>query len=163
MASSVPQDHSSCSNGNTSPTPTLSSSSQPPMSRLELQLKALFIRFFQTIGRWCDHYLSPPYPPSPSFTINISSTVGSVPGKIPLLFYTPKPYSRPASSNQQPNNSSQATLQEDSTSQKKYPVVINFHGGGYTSISPLLQANLTANSQFKQSATQRTTHASQPH
>ena len=105
------------------PTESISSPSPKQMSRLELHIKTLIFRFFQTIGRWCDHYLSPPLPSSPSFKIKIPSTVGSVPGKIPLLFYTPKSYSP----------SSDQSRTSPGPASKQFPVVINFHGGGYTS------------------------------
>ncbi|KAJ3891263.1 Alpha/Beta hydrolase protein [Lentinula edodes] len=60
--------------------------------------------------------LAPPAAPSPSFSINISSKLASKPGKIPLHFYVPESYN------------------SDETTQIKrvFPVVINFHGGGFT-------------------------------
>lgn len=124
----------------------------PPMSRRELYIKALIMRFFQTIGRWCDLYLSPPLPPSPSFTIKIPSTISPTSGKIPLLFYTPKAYDlqRRKSTNKRTRSSSSQEIL-DSAPTKKWPVVINFHGGGYTSkfssnlLSLLLHLNLFAN------------------
>ncbi|PVH80233.1 alpha/beta-hydrolase [Cadophora sp. DSE1049] len=83
------------------------------MARISLYIKASIIRFFQTIGRYCDLYLSTPYPQRPSFSRTIPSTVGSVPGKFKLLFYTPPGF----------NIRSKA---------ETYPVLVNFHGGGYT-------------------------------
>ncbi|KAH7346716.1 Alpha/Beta hydrolase protein [Rhexocercosporidium sp. MPI-PUGE-AT-0058] len=83
------------------------------MAGISLYIKASIIRFFQTIGRYCDLYLSKPYPQRPAFSRSIPSTVGSVPGKFKLLFYTPAGF----------NFRSKA---------ETYPFLINFHGGGYT-------------------------------
>jgi acetyl esterase/lipase len=85
------------------------------MPRASLYLKAWVFRFFQTIGRYCDLYLSTPLPLRPTFTITIPSTVGSVPGSFELLLYAPKEYKE-----------SLGKLTE------KYPLLVNFHGGGYT-------------------------------
>lgn len=85
------------------------------MSRAPLYLKTWIFRFFQTIGRYCDLYLSLPLPLRPRFTLHIPSPVSSVPGSFDLLFYGPesyKPFSSPPS--------------------QKRPVLLNFHGGGYT-------------------------------
>jgi putative ergosteryl-3beta-O-L-aspartate hydrolase len=85
------------------------------MSRLPLYIKAFLFRIAQTIGRYCDLYLSTPLPQRVSFTRRIPSIVGNIPGTFNLLFYTPPTYLSPSSS-----------------SSKKYPLLINFHGGGYT-------------------------------
>jgi ergosteryl-3beta-O-L-aspartate hydrolase len=85
------------------------------MSRLSLYIKAFLFRIAQTIGRYCDLYLSIPLPQRVSFTHRIPSTVANVPGSFNLLFYTPASYTKlPPSSSE------------------RYPVLINFHGGGYT-------------------------------
>ncbi|KAE9366040.1 alpha/beta-hydrolase [Stipitochalara longipes BDJ] len=86
------------------------------MSRLSLHIKAFLFRIAQTIGRYCDLYLSFPLPQRVSFTRRIQSTVGNVPGAFNLLFYTPLSYSHDART----------------SSSEKYPVLINLHGGGYT-------------------------------
>lgn len=118
---------------NMSPTPALStgttnpSPDPPPISYTQLRITVAIFRFFQTIGKWCDHYLSAPLPSSPSFKINIPSTVSSTPGKIPLLFYTPKLYTRPALSHKQ-----QGQQQPLLCIKSKHPILINLHGGGYT-------------------------------
>jgi len=88
------------------------------MSRLFLLSKALFFRGLQTLGRWCDHYLSPPRPQSVSFRRRIPSTVGGVPGSFDLLFYTPKSYKRSFNLSSKPS--------------PKHPILLNFHGGGFT-------------------------------
>ena len=85
------------------------------MSRLSLHIKAILFRIAQTIGRYCDLYLSYPRPQRAAFTRRIPSTVGKVPGSFNLLFYTPPSYTQLAPS-----------------SSEKFPVLINFHGGGYT-------------------------------
>ena len=54
-----------------------------------------------------------------SFTRRIQSTVGKVPGSFKLLFYTPPSYKK---------DSAKASP----LIAGKYPVLINFHGGGYT-------------------------------
>jgi acetyl esterase/lipase len=83
------------------------------MSHFSLLLRTKIFRFFQAIGRYFDHYLSFPLPPSPSFKLKIPATIGT-PGFIDLYFYVPASYNK------------------SSTSQKKYPILVNFHGGGYT-------------------------------
>jgi len=89
------------------------------MSRLNLYIQAFLFRIAQTIGRYCDLYLSFPLPQRVSFTRRIQSTVGKVPGSFNIVFYTPPSYDRnPFSSS--PSKS------------KEYPLLINFHGGGYT-------------------------------
>lgn len=84
------------------------------MSRVSLYIKTFLFRIAQTIGRYCELYLSTPFPQRPSFTRRIHSTVGAVPGSFKLLFYTPPSY------------------QLNSPDCGKYPVLVNFHGGGYT-------------------------------
>jgi acetyl esterase/lipase len=95
------------------------------MSRLSLQLKALFFRTLQSIFTLFDLYLSHPLPQPVSFTRKITSTVASVPGSFDLLFYTPPSY----------NNGSVGRGNSTSASAplaKKHPLLINFHGGGFT-------------------------------
>ncbi|EKD14048.1 uncharacterized protein L3040_007948 [Drepanopeziza brunnea f. sp. 'multigermtubi'] len=81
--------------------------------QLSLYIKAFIIRFFQTLGRYLDLYASTPLPQRPLFSRTIPSTVGSVPGQFKILFYTPPDYSRKPKS-------------------AGYPILVNFHGGGYT-------------------------------
>jgi putative ergosteryl-3beta-O-L-aspartate hydrolase len=83
------------------------------MSRLALRIKAFFFRTVQSIIAHLDLYLSHPLPQKVSFTCKIPSTVSSVPGSFDLLFYTPSSYSK-------------------TPSPKKHPLLINFHGGGFT-------------------------------
>jgi acetyl esterase/lipase len=84
------------------------------MLRLTLHIKAFLFRLAQTIGRYCDLYLSLLLPQRVSFTRRTPSTVGDIPGSSNLLFYTPPSYLH------------------SSSSCRKYPLLINFHGGGYT-------------------------------
>lgn len=83
------------------------------MARISLYLKASIVRCLQTLGRYLDLYASTPLPQRPLFSREVRSTVGSVPGKFKILFYTPPGYSRKPQS-------------------EKHPVLVNFHGGGYT-------------------------------
>jgi acetyl esterase/lipase len=93
------------------------------MSRFILQVKAFLLRIAQTIGRHCDLYLSYPLPQPVAFTRTIPSSVGVVPGSFDLLFYTPQSY-KPRLEEAE---SSQSLLKP-----QKYPLLVNFHGGGFT-------------------------------
>ena len=93
------------------------------MSRLTLLIKAVLFRGLQTLGRWCDLYLSPPLPQRVSFKRVIPSTVSAVPGSIALLFYTPPSYASTSTA----SSSSSTTLLK-----RRHPLLINFHGGGFT-------------------------------
>ncbi|KAJ4493972.1 Alpha/Beta hydrolase protein [Lentinula edodes] len=83
--------------------------------RWALKAQAVMWRNLMDIGMHL-HMLAPPAAPSPSFSISISSKLASKPGTIPLHFYVPESYN------------------SDETTQTKrvFPVVINFHGGGFT-------------------------------
>ncbi|CAG8970889.1 hypothetical protein HYALB_00000868 [Hymenoscyphus albidus] len=95
------------------------------MSRTTLHIQAGIFRFFQVIGSYCDRYLSTPLPPPPSFTRRINSAVGSTPGSFDLLFYAPPSYQKPKTKSDSDSNSNQH-------SETKHPLLIDFHGGGYT-------------------------------
>ncbi|KAJ4468306.1 Alpha/Beta hydrolase protein [Lentinula aciculospora] len=84
-------------------------------SRWALKAQAVMWRNLMDIGMHL-HMLAPPPAPGPSFSTNISSKLASKSGKIPLHFYVPESY-----------NSEETVL-----SKRVYPVVINFHGGGFT-------------------------------
>ena len=60
------------------------------------------------------HKLARPLPPSPSFHKDIDATISPLKGKFRLSFYVPKDYN------------AQKKLKG-----KRYPCVINFHGGGF--------------------------------
>lgn len=59
------------------------------------------------------HRLAPPWAPSPAFTKEIPVTVSPIKGKLRLYFYVPESY-------------------KTREKEKIYPVVVNFHGGGFT-------------------------------
>lgn len=61
------------------------------------------------------HRLARPLPPSPSFHKYVEATVSPLKGKFRLQFYVPKDYHR-----------------QKKLKGRRYPVVINFHGGGFT-------------------------------
>lgn len=95
------------------------------MSRLTLLLRAQFFRTLQSIFTFFDLYLSYPLPHRVAFKRKIPSTVSSIPGSIDLLFYAPPSYN----ANLTNNKASTATVK---SSPKKYPLLINIHGGGFT-------------------------------
>lgn len=70
------------------------------------------------------HRLAPPRPQSHSFVIEIPTTVSHKNGSIKLVFYVPQGYRRPSWA---PTRSG-----SDIPNYANYPVVVNFHGGGFT-------------------------------
>lgn len=58
------------------------------------------------------HHFAHPKPPSPAFKIKIPSRLSPHPGSFKLVFYVPESY-----------------YEDDG---RHYPVVVNFHGGGFT-------------------------------
>lgn len=90
------------------------------MSRFILLLEVLLWRAILAVKRFLDLHLSSHCPKPVSFTRRIRSSVGTVPGTFDLLFYTPRSYDASQVQNQHPTNPT------------KYPVIINFHGGGFT-------------------------------
>ncbi|KAF2837710.1 alpha/beta-hydrolase [Patellaria atrata CBS 101060] len=85
-----------------------------PRPRWVLSLQANFWRSLMEIGMFL-HRIAPPRPPPPNFKRTIKAKVSPNPGPIVLNFYVPSDYE------------AQRRLKG-----KKYPVVVNFHGGGYT-------------------------------
>ncbi|OTA59307.1 alpha/beta-hydrolase [Hypoxylon sp. EC38] len=83
-----------------------------PPSRFSLRMTAGWWRSLQCIGMSL-HYLAPPRPPNPDFTKTIPSTLSTQKGQFNLLFYLPEGYKKDSGS-------------------EKWPVVVNFHGGGFT-------------------------------
>ncbi|MCJ1405200.1 hypothetical protein MMC11_008426 [Xylographa trunciseda] len=93
-------------------------------SRFSLKLRALFWRSLSNLSSsFFDRYFSTPAPPRASFVVSIPTTIAKVKGSIPLQFYTPRTY-------QQHRKLSNGSGRPSAG--KLYPVVINFHGGGFT-------------------------------
>jgi acetyl esterase/lipase len=61
------------------------------------------------------HRMAPPRPPPPSFHRSVRATVSPRKGRFNLQFYVPKDY-----------------CVHKKQKDKRYPVVVNFHGGGFT-------------------------------
>ncbi|PSN67453.1 alpha/beta-hydrolase [Corynespora cassiicola Philippines] len=83
--------------------------------RWMLVVQAHFWRVLMGIGMML-HRLARPLPPRPSFHRHVDATVSPLKGRFRLSFYTPKDYHK----------------QRKLKGGKRYPCVINFHGGGFT-------------------------------
>ena len=81
-------------------------------SRLSLKYQAQTWRFLEGIGVYLNAWPKP-YPPEPSFTCNFS-TSDTPSASLELVFYAPKNY------------------EKEKKKGRRYPVVVNFHGGGFT-------------------------------
>ncbi|KUM59637.1 hypothetical protein ACN42_g7507 [Penicillium freii] len=93
-------------------------STPPPPSRCALSNKAHRYRMLSSLLSILDRYLSWPLPPRPSVDIAIPSTVSKSPGLIQLNFFTAP--SNPLCPRKQTSPS------------PPRPVLINFHGGGFS-------------------------------
>ncbi|KAI8936787.1 hypothetical protein NX059_006031 [Plenodomus lindquistii] len=82
--------------------------------RWVLHVQAQVWRFLMGIGMLL-HKLARPLPPKPAFYRDIEATVSPIGGKFRLNFYVPKEYKR----------------YKKLKGVKRFPVVINFHGGGF--------------------------------
>ncbi|MBE3044398.1 alpha/beta hydrolase [Candidatus Bathyarchaeota archaeon] len=87
----------------------------PPTSRFRLRVAAEVWRALQYIGI-CVHFLAAPRPPSPSFTRIVPSVIAKEVGHFGISVYTPEGYAGARSARRG----------------RGFPVVVNFHGGGFT-------------------------------
>ncbi|KAG9011129.1 hypothetical protein FRB90_007472 [Tulasnella sp. 427] len=86
-------------------------------SRWALYIQAVIWRALMGIGMFL-HKLASPRPYKARFVKTIDTTLAAMPGRVRLVFYTPKDYGTPK------------------TQGKKYPCIVNFHGGGFTMGNP---------------------------
>jgi len=87
-----------------------------PRPRWILIAQANMWRYLMAIGMFL-HKLARPRPPSPSFSRTIETTVSPIKGHIRLRFYVPDSWLK-----------AKKTGDDDD----RWPVVVNFHGGGFT-------------------------------
>lgn len=83
-------------------------------SQKTLHRQAQTWRFLMSIGMAL-HKMAPPRPPKPAFSKTIPVAVSPRKGTVCIQFYVPKDYQH-----------------RKSTRGAKFPVVVNFHGGGFT-------------------------------
>ncbi|KAJ5612518.1 hypothetical protein N7510_005712 [Penicillium lagena] len=101
----------------------------PPPSRLALAKQAQKYRILSSLLSLLDRYLSWPWPSNPSLEFSIPSTISKHPGSIGLYFFTAP--SRALTPNTIAT-ATQSTQDSHSTPRPKRPVLINFHGGGFS-------------------------------
>lgn len=82
------------------------------IARWFLRLKVMLFRVIMAIGMR-SHHSAHPKSPRPNFSITIPSRISGKAGQFKLVFYVPEGYF-------------QAPVE------RQYPVVVNFHGGGFT-------------------------------
>lgn len=81
------------------------------LRRWPLIVEARIWRGLMRIGMWM-HKRAKPRPVAPAFTLKIPATLSPRKGNIKLVFYLPDGYTR--------------------GSEQRWPVIVNFHGGGFT-------------------------------
>lgn len=91
-----------------------------PPSRAALAKKAGRYRMLASIVSFLDRYLSFPFAPRPCLNIPIPSTLSQTPGSVQLYFYTAH------------GRDLAPEHDEPDRQVPKRPVLINFHGGGFT-------------------------------
>ena len=84
---------------------------------VKLYLQVFLLRTYLWIVTLIDRYLTSPKPISPAFTITIPTKLSKRSGKVSLYFYLPCEYTRSEIAR---------------SSKKDLPLVVNFHGGGFT-------------------------------
>ncbi|MCJ1236465.1 hypothetical protein MMC14_004446 [Varicellaria rhodocarpa] len=109
-----------------SPTTATATSSQPP-SRWFLTVKVRILRFLARIGFYF-HTLPKPSPPPPSFLRSFTTAAlnDTNPATLELAFYVPADY------------------HSEIKSGRRYPVLVNYHGGGFTIGQPTDDARWAA-------------------
>lgn len=95
-------------------------------ARWFLYYQARWWRFCMSIGMFF-HRLARPRPAEPAFCIKIPITLSPCKGALELAFYVPAHYPRSTRA-----SSFGSTSGNTSSTNPLYPVVINFHGGGFT-------------------------------
>jgi len=83
-------------------------------SSRKLHIQAQTWRFLMSIGMAL-HKLAPPHPPKPSFSRTIPVAISPKKGDVRIQFYVPEDYAI-----------------RKQRKGKKFPIVVNFHGGGFT-------------------------------
>jgi acetyl esterase/lipase len=82
--------------------------------RLKLYLQVFLLRTFQRINTLIDCYFTSPKVLCPAFTVAIPAKLSKRPGNISLYFYLPRGYT------------------QSGLAKKDLPLIVNFHGGGFT-------------------------------
>lgn len=114
-----PEAQPSSAPGMTAPPATAHNAPEMQMEPLDgprwaLYLQARAWRFLMAIGMML-HRMAPPRPQKPAFSRVIPTSISPKQGSVSLLFYVPPSY-----------------RERKAAGGRKFPVVVNFHGGGFT-------------------------------